>query len=49
MHFQCHFDEVVLIHLNGRRSPVPDSLRLRHAGSFFAIYDVAKSDNCGGR
>jgi hypothetical protein len=49
MYFQCHFDEIVLIHLNGTRSPVPDSLRLRHAGSFFAIYDVAKTDNCGGR
>jgi hypothetical protein len=49
MLFQCHFDEVVLIHLGGTRSPVPDSLRLRRAGSFFAIYDVTKSDNCGGR
>jgi hypothetical protein len=49
MHFRCHYDEVVLIHLGGSRSPVPDSLRLRRAGSFFAIYDVAKSDNCGGR
>jgi hypothetical protein len=49
MRFQCHYDEVILIHLGGTRSPVPDSLHLRHAGSFFAIYDVTKNDNCGGR
>ena len=49
MRFQCHYDEVVLVHLGGTRSPVPDSLHLRHAGSFFAIYDVAKSGNCSGR
>ena len=38
--FQCNYDEVVLVHLNGHRSPVPDMLRLRHAGSFFALYDI---------
>jgi hypothetical protein len=38
--FQCNYDEVALVHLNGHRSPVPDMLRLRHAGSFFALYDV---------
>ncbi len=47
MGFQCHYDEVVLIHLGGTRSPVPHSLRLRRAGNFFAIYDVMKSDHCG--
>jgi hypothetical protein len=47
MAFQCHYDEVVLIHLGGTRSPVPESLRLRRAGSFFAIYDVTKSNHCG--
>jgi len=40
MHFQCHFDEVALIHLNGKRSPVPDLLTLRHAGTFFSLYDI---------
>jgi hypothetical protein len=49
MHFPCHFDEVVLIHLGGARSPVPDSLRLRRAGSFFTIYDVVKPDTCSDR
>jgi hypothetical protein len=42
MRFQCHYDQVVLIHLNGHRSPVPDMLALRHAGSFFSIYDVRR-------
>jgi hypothetical protein len=42
LHFPCHFDEVVLIHLNGPRSPVPDMLRLRHAGSFFSLYDIRR-------
>jgi hypothetical protein len=49
MRFQCHYNEVVLIHLGGTRSPVPDSLRLRRAGSFFTIYDVAKNENCEGK
>lgn len=40
MHFQCHYDEAVLIHLNGKRSPVSDVLRLKHAGSFFSLYDI---------
>jgi hypothetical protein len=40
LHFQCKYDEVVLVHLNGHRSPVPDMLRLRHAGSFFSLYDI---------
>jgi hypothetical protein len=40
MYFQCHFDQVVLIHLHGPRSPVPAMLHLRHAGSFFSLYDV---------
>jgi hypothetical protein len=42
MRFQCHYDEVALIHLGGRRSPVPDMLRLRHAGSFFSLYDIER-------
>jgi hypothetical protein len=49
MYFQCHFDDVVLIHLNGTRSPVPDMLRLRRAGSFFSIYDVIRTKDCRGR
>ena len=33
-------DDVVLVHLNGHRSPVPSMLHLVHAGSFFAIYAI---------
>jgi len=39
-HFQCHFDIAVVVHLDGKRSPVPAMLRLRHAGSFFSFYDI---------
>ncbi len=49
MYFQCHFDDVILVHLNGTRSPVPGLLHLRHAGSFFAIYAVAPNEACAKR
>ncbi len=49
MHFQCHYDEAVVIHLDGRRTPIPKFLRLRHAGSFFSIYDILPSGTCGTR
>ena len=39
-HFQCHFDIAVVVHLDGKRTPVPPMLRLRHAGSFFSFYDI---------
>jgi hypothetical protein len=42
LYFPCKYDEVVLIHLHGKRSAVPDMLRLRHAGSFFSLYDIDK-------
>jgi hypothetical protein len=48
MYFQCHYDEVVLVHLNGHRSPVSEFLHLRHAGSFFSLYDLDHS-GCHGR
>ena len=47
MRFQCHYDEAVVVHLNGPRSRVPDMLRLRYAGSFFSLYDIVRSGNCG--
>ncbi|MFZ1991876.1 MAG: hypothetical protein WAW96_19135 [Alphaproteobacteria bacterium] len=43
MYFQCHFDEAVVIHLNGKRSPIPPMLHLRHEGSFFSLYDIDRS------
>src|SRR5579883_2770483 len=39
-HFQCHFDVAVVVHLGGKRTPIPPMLRLRHAGSFFSFYDI---------
>ncbi|HSZ74806.1 MAG TPA: hypothetical protein VK779_08295 [Rhizomicrobium sp.] len=41
MHYQCHFDEAVIVDLNGTQSPVPSHLKLRHDGSFFSIYDIS--------
>jgi hypothetical protein len=46
MHFQCRFDEVVVIRSEGPASPVPDMLRLRHRGSFFDLYDVRRDASC---
>lgn len=47
VHFQCHYDEAIVIDLDGPRSPAPPMLRLRQAGSFFAIYDVLPDSACG--
>jgi hypothetical protein len=49
MRYQCHYDAAVVIHLDGKRSPVPHLLRLRHAGSFFSIYDIRPSSGCAGQ
>jgi hypothetical protein len=46
-HFQCHFDIAVVVHLDGKRSPVPAMLRLRHGGSFFSFYDIIPDPECG--
>ena len=45
-HFQCHFDLAVVVHLDGKRTPVPPMLRLRHAGSFFSFYDILPDRSC---
>jgi hypothetical protein len=45
-HFQCFFDLAVLVHLDGKRSPVPPMLKLRHAGSFFSLYDILPDRSC---
>lgn len=49
LHFPCHYDEVVLIHANGRPKRVPPMLRLRREGGFFALYDVARPEACSTR
>lgn len=45
-HFQCHFDIAVIVHLGGKRSPVPPMLRLRQSGSFFSFYDILPDRTC---
>jgi len=44
-HFQCHFDIALVVHLDGKRTPVPAMLQLRHAGSFFSLYDIVPGTN----
>jgi hypothetical protein len=45
-HFQCHFDIAVVVHLDGKRSPVPSMLKLRRSGSFFSFYDIVPDRSC---
>jgi hypothetical protein len=45
-HFQCHFDIAVVVHLGGKRTPVPPTLRLRQSGSFFSFYDILPDGSC---
>lgn len=45
-HFQCHFDIAVVVHLDGKRTPIPSMLRLRHAGTFFSFYDILPDRSC---
>ena len=45
-HFQCFFDLAVVVHLDGKRTPVPPMLKLRHAGSFFSLYDILPDRSC---
>ena len=45
-HFQCHFDIAVVVHLGGKRTPVPAMLRLRQNGSFFSFYDILPDESC---
>jgi len=45
-HFQCHFDIAVVVHLDGKRTPAPPMLQLRHAGSFFSLYDIKPGEGC---
>ena len=46
MRFQCHYDEALVVHLGGKRTPAPAMLRLRHAGSFFSLYDIKPDGAC---
>jgi hypothetical protein len=44
--FQCHFDQAVVVHGDGPLSHVPSMLRLRHTGTFYALYDVVPDRRC---
>lgn len=44
--WQCHFNAVIVVHLGHPQSPVPSLLRLRHAYSFFSLYDVVRPQSC---
>lgn len=46
LRFPCHYDEVILIRASNNRAKVPPMLKLRHQGSFFALYDVARPAGC---
>jgi hypothetical protein len=46
MRFQCHFDQVLMVHGGGTQSPVPPMLKPRHEGSFYTIYDIVHDQRC---
>ena len=45
-YFQCHFDMAVVVHGGGQQVDMPDFMSLRHAGSFFSIYDIHPTGVC---
>ena len=45
-YFQCHFNTAVIVHGGGKQADVPDFMSLRHAGSFFSIYDIHPTGIC---
>ncbi len=47
--FPCHFDEVVIVRGTGKAGDFPDFLTLRHAGSFFSLYDIHPTASCAKR
>jgi hypothetical protein len=47
MRYQCHFDKAVVIHLGGKRTRVPAPLHLYRSGTFFSIYDIHPTADCG--
>lgn len=46
LYFQCHYDQAVVIHGDGPLSKIPPMLRLKHSGSFYALYDVVPDKMC---
>jgi hypothetical protein len=47
MRYQCHYDKAVVIHLGGKRTRVPAPLHLYRSGTFFSIYDIHPTADCG--
>lgn len=45
-YFQCHFDMAVVVHGGGEQADLPDFMSVRHAGSFFTIYDIHPTGIC---
>ena len=45
-YFQCHFDMAVVVHGGGEQADLPYFMSLRHAGSFFSIYDIHRTGAC---
>lgn len=48
-HFQCNFDEAIVIRGAGPYSRTPSMLRRRASGSFYTLYDIVPDRNCGAR
>lgn len=45
-YFQCHFTQAVVVFGDGDQQDVPSFMTLRHAGSFFSIYDIQPTRIC---
>ncbi len=46
MHFQCRYDEALVVHGAGPHARVPLMLRKRLEGSFYTLYDVVPDQTC---
>lgn len=44
--YACHYRHVAMMEAKGQAAEVPESFTLRHRGSFFALYDVARPADC---
>ena len=49
LHFDCHFDQAVVIHGAGRHAQVPAMLRPLREGSFYTLYDIVPGKSCASR
>ncbi len=49
IHFQCSYDEALVIHGAGPHSRPPAMLRARMEGSFYTLYDIVPDATCARR